>query len=138
MYLGNVVGLVIVLVAVPWFAAILRIPFPIIAAIILVVCAIGAYTVNNAAFDIVLMLIFGVLGYVMKKLDYPLAPLVLALVLGDRTEQSFRQALLLSEGSFGIFFSNALVGSIMALGVVMLFWPVLSKLWGRLRSPAPA
>jgi putative tricarboxylic transport membrane protein len=70
----------------------------------------------------------------MKKLDYPLAPLVLALVLGDRTEQSFRQALLLSEGSFTIFVSNGLVASIMALGFLMLFWPVLSKLWSR--SPA--
>jgi len=138
MYLGNVVGLAIVLVAVPWFAAILRIPFPIIAAIILVVCAIGAYTVNNAAFDIVLMLIFGVLGYVMKKLDYPLAPLVLALVLGDRTEQSFRQALLLSEGSFSIFFSNALVGSIMVLGLVLLFWPLFARLRGREREQASA
>jgi putative tricarboxylic transport membrane protein len=138
MYLGNVVGLLIVLVAVPWFAAILRVPFPVIAAIILVVCAIGAYTVNNAAFDIVLMLIFGVLGYVMKKLDYPLAPLVLALVLGDRTEQSFRQALLLSEGSFTIFVSNGLVASIMALGLLMLFWPLLSKLWSRRSAAAGA
>jgi len=138
MYLGNVVGLLIVLVAVPWFAAILRVPFPLIAAIILVVCAIGAYTVNNAAFDIVLMLIFGVLGYVMKKLDYPLAPLVLALVLGDRTEQSFRQALLLSEGSFTIFVSNGLVASIMALGFLMLFWPLLSKLWSRGSASAGA
>jgi len=138
MYLGNVVGLLIVVVAVPWFAAILRVPFPVIAAIILVVCAIGAYTVNNAAFDIVLMLIFGVLGYVMKKLDYPLAPLVLALVLGDRTEQSFRQALLLSEGSFTIFVSNGLVTSIMALGFLMLFWPLLSKLWSRKSAAAGA
>lgn len=131
MYLGNVVGFLIVLVAVPWFAAILRIPFPIIAALILVVCAIGAYTVNNAAFDIVLMLIFGVLGYVMKKLDYPLAPLVLALVLGDRTEQSFRQALLMSEGSFTIFFANPLVASIMIAGFVMLFWPLVARLRSR-------
>lgn len=136
MYLGNVVGLAIVLTAVPWFAAILRIPFPIIAAIILVVCAIGAYTVNNAAFDIVLMLIFGVLGYVMKKLDYPLAPLVLALVLGDRTEQSFRQALLLSEGGFSIFFSNALVSSIMIVALLLLFWPLLARLRRRERAQA--
>jgi hypothetical protein len=92
MYLGNVVGLLVVLVAVPWFAAILRVPFSIIAALILVVCAIGAFTVSNAEFDIVLMLAFGVVGYVLKKLDYPLAPLVLALVLGDRTEEAFRQS----------------------------------------------
>ena len=128
MYLGNIAGLLVVLVAVPWFAAILRVPFPIIASLILVVCAIGAYTVSNAEFDIVLMLIFGVIGYVMKKLDYPLAPLVLALVLGDRTEEAFRQSLLISEGSLGIFFSNWLVSGIMLGGIVMLAWPLIGWL----------
>jgi putative tricarboxylic transport membrane protein len=138
MYLGNVAGLLVVLVAVPWFAAILRVPFSIIAALILVVCAIGAYTVNNAEFDIVLMLVFGVIGYVLKKLDYPLAPLVLALVLGDRTEEAFRQSLLLSQGSLGVFFSNWLVGGIMALGVAMFAWPLLGWAWSKLPRGKPA
>jgi putative tricarboxylic transport membrane protein len=129
MYLGNIAGLLVVLVAVPWFAAILRVPFPIIAALILTVCAIGAYTVSNAEFDIVLMLIFGLIGYVMKKLDYPLAPLVLALVLGDRTEEAFRQSLLVSNGDIGIFFHNWLSGGIMALGIALLAWPVFT--WAR-------
>ena len=79
MYLGNIVGLIIVLTCVPLLAAILRIPFPVIAPIILVLCAIGAYTVHNNPFDVVMMMVFGVLGYVLKKCDYPLAPLVLAL-----------------------------------------------------------
>jgi putative tricarboxylic transport membrane protein len=134
MYLGNIAGLLVVLVAVPWFAAILRVPFPIIAALILTVCAIGAYTVSNAEFDIVLMLIFGIVGYVMKKLDYPLAPLVLALVLGDRTEEAFRQSLLVSEGSIGIFFHNWLSGGIMAAGIVLLTWPLLGWLRGVIMS----
>lgn len=69
--------------------------------------------VHNAAFDMVMMLVFGVVGYVMNKLRYPLAPLVLALVLGDLGESSFRQAMLLSQGSLAIFWSNTLVGSIM-------------------------
>ncbi len=132
MYLGNVAGLIVVLVAVPWFAAILRVPFAVIAALILMVCAIGAFTVSNAEFDITLMLIFGVIGYVLKKLDYPLAPLVLALVLGDRTEEAFRQSLLVSDGDLGIFFSNWLVGSIMSAGVALLAWPVIGKLWALL------
>jgi putative tricarboxylic transport membrane protein len=139
MYVSNVVGLIVVLVAVPWFAAILRVPFSIIAAIILVVCAIGAYTVKGAEFDIILMLVFGVIGYVMKKLNYPLAPLVLALVLGDRAEQSFRQALLLSDGAISIFWGNWLVGTIMGLGVLMLVWPVwsaVSRAW-RVSHPQP-
>jgi putative tricarboxylic transport membrane protein len=133
MYLGNVVGLLVVLTCVPLFAAILRIPFSIIAPIILVFCAIGAYTVHNSTFDIVLMLVFGVAGYVLKKCSYPLAPMVLAIVLGDKAEESFRQSLLASQGSLGIFFSNALVSSIMALGLLALFWPVLSSLLTRLR-----
>ena len=99
MYLGNIVGLLIVLTCVPLLAAILRIPFPVIAPIILVLCAIGAYTVHNNPFDVVMMMVFGVLGYVLKKCDYPLAPLVLALVLGDKAEEAFRQALLGSQGS---------------------------------------
>jgi putative tricarboxylic transport membrane protein len=132
MYLGNVVGLLIVLTMVPFFAAILRIPFSIIAPIILVVCAIGAYTVHNSTFDVVMMLVFGIIGYVMKKCEYPLAPMVLAIVLGDKAEEAFRQALLGSQGSLGIFWSNGLVGTIMALGLIALFWPIIQDGWTRL------
>jgi putative tricarboxylic transport membrane protein len=130
MYIGNLVGLIVVLTTVPWWAAILRIPFSVIAPIIIVVCAIGAYTVHNSMFDVVLMMVFGVLGYLFKKLKYPLAPLVLALVLGDMAESSFRQAMLLSGGSLGIFWSNPLVGSIVTLALLLLLWPLLGKLKG--------
>src|SRR5207237_8424962 len=114
MYLGNIAGLIIVLTCVPLFAAILRVPFSIIAPVIIVICAIGAYTVHNAMLDIWFMLLFGVIGYVFKKLDYPLAPMVLALVLGDRAEENFRRAMLDSQGSLSIFFSTGLVGGITA------------------------
>ncbi len=136
MYVGNVVGLIIVLTCVPVLAAILRVPFSIIAPVILVICSIGAYTVNNNTFDVVMMLVFGVLGYVLKKCNYPLAPLVLAIVLGDKAEESFRQSLLGSQGSLGVFFSNWLVGTIMGLGVLALFWPALSRLKAYIRRPA--
>jgi putative tricarboxylic transport membrane protein len=126
MYLGNIAGLIIVLAAVPVFAAILRVPFSIIASVILVVCAIGAFTVHSATFDIMVMMVFGVIGYVLKKLDYPLAPLVLALVLGDRTEQAFRQSLLMSQGDLAIFWANPLVGTIMVGGLTLLLWPLCS------------
>ena len=133
MYLGNVVGLFVVLTSVPLFASILRIPFSIIAPVILVVCAVGAYTVNNAMLDLSMMLVFGVVGYLFKKLDYPLAPMVLALVLGDMAESSFRQSMLLSQGSLAIFWANPLVGSIMALGLIALFWTVIQTGWTRIR-----
>jgi putative tricarboxylic transport membrane protein len=128
MYLGNIVGLLVVLTTVPFWAAILRIPFSVIAPVIIVICAIGAYTVHSSMFDVWLMLVFGVLGYLFKKLKYPLAPLVLALVLGDMAEASFRQAMLLSQGNMGIFWSNGLVGTITTLALVLLLWPLVGKL----------
>ena len=138
MYLGNLVGLVIVLTCVPLFAAILRIPFSVIGPVILVLCAIGAYTVHNSAFDVVMMMVFGVIGYLFKKTGYPLAPLVLAIVLGDKAEEAFRQSLLSSQGSIGIFFANGLVSTIMVLGLAALFWPLLHKAFDRLRGSTGA
>lgn len=135
MYIGNVAGLLVVLTCVPFFAAILRIPFSIIAPVILVVCAVGAYTVHNSMFDVWMMVVFGVVGYAFQKLDYPLPPLVLAIVLGDKAEESFRQAMLGSQGGLGIFWANWLVGTIMALGLVLLLWPLVDWLRSR-RSEA--
>ena len=134
MYLGNLVGLIVVLTTVPWWAAILRIPFSVIAPVIIVICAIGAYTVNSSMFDVIMMLVFGVVGYLFKKLRYPLAPMVLALVLGKMAESSFRQAMLLSDGSLSIFWSNPLVGTIAGLAILLLLWP----LWGALQNIARA
>jgi len=84
------------------------------------------------------MLVFGVAGYLLKKTNYPLAPMVLAIVLGDKAEESFRQSLLGSQGSLGVFFSNGLVGTIMMLGLVALFWPLIQNFWTRIRRPATA
>ena len=137
MYMGNLFGLLIVLTCVPIFAAILRIPFAIIAPIILVFCAIGAYSVHNNVFDVMMMMVFGVLCYFLKKTNYPWAPQVLAIVLGDKAEESFRQSLLASQGSLGIFFSNGLVGTIMTLGFIALFWSLIQEAWSRFR-PATA
>ena len=134
MYLGNIVGLIVVLTCVPFFAAILRVPFSIIAPVIIVICAIGAYTVHNSMFDVCMMVVFGVAGYAFKKLQYPLAPLVLAIVLGDRAEASFRQAMLVSQGDMAIFFSNGLVGSLTGLALFLLVWPLLSLAISKLRS----
>jgi putative tricarboxylic transport membrane protein len=135
MYLGNLVGLIVVLSTVPLFASILRIPFSIIAPVIIVICAIGAYTVHSAMLDIWFMMGFGVIGYLFKKLDYPLAPLVLALVLGDKAEDSFRQAMLVSQGELGILWSNPLVGTISTLAIGLLLWPLISKLIAKVRPP---
>jgi putative tricarboxylic transport membrane protein len=129
MYLGNIAGLIVVLTCVPLFAAILRIPFSIIAPVIMVICAMGAYTVHNSMFDVYLMVVFGVIGYIFKKLDYPLAPLVLALVLGDRAEENFRNAIKGSQGDLLVFFSNGLVGGLTTLALLLLFWPAIKAGW---------
>jgi putative tricarboxylic transport membrane protein len=126
----------VVLTCVPFFAAILRIPFSVIAPVIIVICAIGSYTVHNSMFDVWMMVVFGVAGYVFKTLNYPLAPLVLAIVLGDRAEASFRQAMLVSQGDMRIFFSNALVGTMTGLALALLFWPLASWVLSRFRASA--
>jgi putative tricarboxylic transport membrane protein len=135
LYISNLVGLIVVLTTVPLFAAILRIPFTVIAPIIIVICAIGAFTVANAYFDIMLMLLFGAIGYVFKKLDYPLAPLVLALVLGKSAEAAFRQAMITGDGNLLVFFSNPLVATITMLAIVMLLWPLITNAIATLRGP---
>ena len=126
MYLGNVVCLVLVLTTVTIFASILRVPVAVVAPMIIVSCAIGADAIQSAMFDIWLMLGFGVVGYVFKKIGIPLAPFTLALVLGNRAEDAFR----LSGGDMKVFWSNGLVGSITTLAIVPLFWPVIDKAFG--------
>ncbi|HEY6380479.1 MAG TPA: tripartite tricarboxylate transporter permease, partial [Pseudolabrys sp.] len=115
----------------PAFAAVLRVPFAAIAPMIVVSCAIGAYAIQNAMFDIWLMLLFGVVGYVFKKIGIPLAPFTLALVLGSRAEDAFRLAMIGAGGDLRVFWSNALVGSITTLAFILLFWPLIGKLVAR-------
>jgi len=138
MYMANVVAIVLVLATIPLFAAILRAPFAIIGPLIVVVCLIGAFTIGGKMFDVYLAVGFGVVGYVFKKLDYPIAPLILAMVLGDKTEDAFRQSMLLSDGSLGIFFSNGLVGTLMTAALALLAWSFVAPLFKRRAPPAAA
>lgn len=135
MYLGNVMAVFLVLATVPLFAAILRIPFSIIGPMIVVVCFIGAYQISGARLDLWLALGFGIVGYLLKKLDYPIAPMVLAMVLGDKTEDAFRQSMIFSKGSLGIFWTNStLVATIMTLALLLLLWPLIGRFIGSLRK----
>ena len=134
MYTGNVIGVLVVLAFVPFFAAILRIPFAILTPLIVVICAIGSYAVHNSMIDIWYMLIFGVIGYVFKKLDYPLAPLVLALVLGDMAENALRQSLIMSQGSLAIFFTRPISGVINAVAIFFFVMPLLTPWWRKVRG----
>ncbi|HEX2385365.1 MAG TPA: tripartite tricarboxylate transporter permease, partial [Candidatus Binatia bacterium] len=137
MYTGNIIGVLMVLAFVPFFAAILRIPFAILTPLIVVLCAIGSFAVHNSMIDVWYMLIFGVIGYVFKKLDYPLAPLVLALVLGDMAENALRQSLIMSQGSLGIFFERPIAGVITLVAIFFFLMPVITPWWRRIRGGPP-
>ena len=129
MYVSNVVCVIMALTTVPLFAAILRAPFTITGPLIVIVCLVGAWTVGSAPIDLWMMLAFGVVGYFMSRLQYPVAPLVLAMVLGDRAEDAFRQSMILSKGSLLVFWSNPLAGTIATLALFCFALPGLTALW---------
>jgi putative tricarboxylic transport membrane protein len=133
---SNALGVFIVLAFVPLFVAVLRTPFEILMPTIVFLCAIGAFAVSNRMADMWYMLLFGVVGYALKKLEYPLAPLVLALVLGDLAESSFRQSLVMSQGSFGIFFNQPIAGVLNGAALLLFLYPAMRAARAWLRGPS--
>jgi putative tricarboxylic transport membrane protein len=126
-WVANVLGLILVMAFAPLFAAILRIKFSILMPVIIYVCAIGAYAVNNRMIDIYYMLIFGIVGVFFKKLDYPMAPMVLALVLGSMAESAARQALIMGRGNPLIFFKPPIALPLMLVALFLFFLPTFTK-----------
>jgi len=140
LYIANGMAVLVALFAVPLFIWMLRMPMTILAPVILVVCAVGGFSPTQDMFDVYLMFIFGAAGYVFRKLDYPLAPMVLALVLGDLTERTFRQSMIMSHGSLGILFdftNNPIAATLMYLSILLFFMPMAGGLirWARRRLP---
>ncbi len=134
MYIGNFVLLLLNLPFVPLFANILRIPKKVLLPLVILFCIIGMYTVNNSIFDIWMMLLFGGLGFLMRKWAYEGAPLLLALVLGPKMEVAFRQSLMISHGDFGIFIQRP-ISMIFLLGIlVFLSFPIFRSLFKKLRK----
>ncbi|MGZ8209487.1 MAG: tripartite tricarboxylate transporter permease [Burkholderiales bacterium] len=133
MYIGNVMLLVLNIAFVPAFVAVLRVPYKVLAALIAVFCLVGVYSVNYSVQDLWMMLGFGVLGYLTLKMDYPQAPLLLGLVLGGFMEVSMRQSLKMSHADVSIFFTRPIAATIMAIVIVIVLWPMLSRL--RPRAP---
>ncbi len=125
LYVANVFSWLINIAFIPAFLTVLRLPFTILAPIIFILCLIGGYAPTQDIHDVWLMLIFGVAGYLMRKLDYPMAPAVLAIVLGPLAETSVRQSLLISNGSFMIFFQRPISGTIMVIALLLIFLPLL-------------
>ena len=94
----------------------------------MVVCFVSAWTVSSSPFDLWLAFLFGLIGYLFKKCDYPIAPLVLAMVIGDKAEDAFRQSMIIHSGSLGAFWSNWLCGTLMTLAILLLIWPLFAPL----------
>ena len=124
-FIGNFLLLLMNLFLIPLFVMILRVPYTILMCFIVIFAAIGAFTVNNNFFDVWMMLGFGVLGYLMKKLKYPIVPLVLALVLGRLAENSLRQALTISGGNLSILFTRPISGLFIGAAILAYLTPVI-------------
>ena len=139
MYIGNAILVVLNIAFVPAFVWALRVPYRIIAPLILVFCMVGVYSLDFSTFDLWLMLGAGMIGYFMKKLDYSPAPLVLALVLGRPMEDALRQSLMMSLGDPSILFNRPISGSILAAVTLIVAWPLAEKFvrrWWRRAKPS--
>ena len=120
MYFGNVLLLVLNLPLVGIWVKVLKVPQKILSPLILLFCLIGAYSINGVIFDVYVMVLFGVVGYLSRKFGYDIAPLVLAFVLGRRLEQALRQSLLISQGSFTIFFTSPISAIVLGIAVLLI------------------
>src|SRR6266849_9574139 len=138
-YLGHFITFIICLAAVPLLASIMRIPYAVITPFIVTISIIGSYSLNNSMLDVIFTIVFGLIGYWLRKMKYPLAPLVVALVLGDSTERELRKSLIAGRGSPDIFFSSPLATIMWIVAVVLLLLPVIRTLRGRMtgRPVAP-
>ena len=135
MYIGNVMLLILNLPLVPLFAQVLRAPVVVLYPVILGISMVGVYSASGSLFDVALLAAFGLLGYVMRKLDYPAAPLVLGLVLGGAMERALRQSLMMSEGSLSILVARPISALMLSLALLILLIPFFTKVnaW-RLRA----
>jgi putative tricarboxylic transport membrane protein len=124
MYIGNVFLVILNLPLIPLFAQLLRVPYYVLYPIILGISFIGVYVINNSIFDLWMLAFFGLLGYALRKLDFPAAPLILALVLGIRAEESFRQSLTMSQGSMSIFVNRELSLIMLLVAAALLLMPL--------------
>jgi putative tricarboxylic transport membrane protein len=127
-YTANFVAVAINLALIPFFVWALRTPFAVLCAMVLVLCLVGAYAPNSRMIDVWLVAIFGVVGYLLRKADYPLAPLVLALVLGPLMEKAFRQTLIAEHGDLTAFVTRPISGSFIFIAAVLFLMPVIKHL----------
>ena len=127
MYIGNGMLLVLNLPLIPLWVKVLKVPYYLLYPLILLFCLIGAYSLDNTVADIIIMIIFGILGFLMKKLRYDGAPMILALVLGQKLETSFRRSLIMSQGDFSVFVTRPISLGFLITAVLLLIIPVITQ-----------
>jgi putative tricarboxylic transport membrane protein len=136
MYVGNIMLLALNLPLIGMWVQLLKVPYAILFPIIILFCLIGSYSINNSSTDVAIMLVFGVMGYLMKKISLEAAPMVLAFVLGPMMETALRQSLIKSRGSFSIFFTRPISATCLIIAIALMVIPLLP--WLRRRRPGAA
>ncbi|ATW27415.1 tripartite tricarboxylate transporter permease [Candidatus Formimonas warabiya] len=128
MYIGNAMLLVLSTVGIPFFVRMLEVPFPILNASVMAFILVGGYSLNNSMFDVGLVILFGLIGYLMRKMEYPAPPMILALILGNTLEISLRQTMIISQGHIGVIFTRPVSGTIMVIAIAFILWSVYKSL----------
>ena len=127
MYIGNAMLLVLNLPLIPMWVKVLKVPYYLLYPLILLFCLIGAYSLDNTVADVIIMLVFGILGFLMKKFRYDGAPMILALVLGQKLETSFRRSLIMSQGDFSIFVTRPISLGFLITAALLLIIPIITQ-----------
>ncbi len=138
LYAANLFALLVNIAFIPAFILVLKTPFTILAPSIFILCVIGGYAPTQDMHDVWLMLIFGVAAYLLRKLDYPMAPAVLAIVLGPLAEASMRQSLIINHGNPMIFFERPISGPLMITAILLFFLPLFKTIKARLGNRSAA
>ena len=133
MFIGNAILLALNLPLIGFWVRMLKVPYKYLVVVIVVICVIGAYSVNYSAFDVGAMLVFGIFGYLIRKGGFPAAPLILAMILGPILERSMQQSLIMSGGDFMIFLNRSISLTLLLAGALLIFKPVVVFLW-KIRS----
>jgi putative tricarboxylic transport membrane protein len=133
LYTANLFAVLVNLALIPLFVWALRMPFTVLCALVFVLCLVGGYAPSQKLHDVWLIVGFGVFGYILRKADYPMAPLVLALVLGPLMERSFRQTLISEQGNVLAFIERPISGTFIAIAAVFFVLPLIKHLKRLLR-----
>jgi putative tricarboxylic transport membrane protein len=129
MYVGNVMLVILNLPLIGVWVRVLLVPYSLLFPLILLFCLVGVYMPNNSIAEIWIMIVFGVIGYIFQKIQIPLAPLALAMVIGRVFENALRQSLLKSQGSLLIFFQRPISATLMSIGILLLIIGFFPQLW---------